>query len=192
MAEIKNIGQKTDEELIVLVLKNQDYFSHIIKRYEDKLFRYISRISNFRKEDIEDILQDVFIKVYQNLNDFDHGLKFSSWIYRIAHNQVISVFRKNKSRGINNTYGLNDETANNIASDLNLEKEIDKKILAKNINKILNNLDIKYRDVLALKYLEEKSYQEISYILQKPMGTVAVLINRAKNKFKEEFNNKNI
>ena len=85
---------KTDNELVKLSLDNSDHFSCLTSRYEDKLLHYIMRISKFRKEDAGDILQDVFVKTYYNLNDFDEKLKFSSWIYRIAHNQAVSEIRK--------------------------------------------------------------------------------------------------
>ena len=96
------IVEKTDAELVELALENQAYFSDIVYRYQTKLTYYIRRLSNFPDEEIEDILQDVFIKVYKNLNDFDQSLKFSSWIYRITHNEVISKYRKIKQPDIIN------------------------------------------------------------------------------------------
>ncbi|PIU78076.1 MAG: hypothetical protein COS72_03485, partial [Candidatus Moranbacteria bacterium CG06_land_8_20_14_3_00_43_56] len=98
MLDKENCGEKTDEELVALTLKNQDFFSCIVERYEAKLTRYIRRISAATQEDAEDLLQEIFVKVYRNLYGFDPSLKFSSWIYRIAHNQVISQWRKTKSR----------------------------------------------------------------------------------------------
>jgi len=146
------------------------------------------RISNLNKDEAEDIVQDVFIKTYQNLNDFDSSLKFSSWVYRITHNQVISNYRKIKARP--QTIILNDDSnfLENLASDFNLNKEIDLKYLKHNVNNTLNKLDLKYREVLILKFLEDKDYREISDILKKPMGTVATLINRAKEQFKKNYN----
>ena len=88
---------KTDEELVKLALQKQEHFVYLINRYQHKLLRYIKRISNFSVEETEDILQEVFIKVYRNLEGFDQSLKFSSWIYRIAHNQTISHFRKSRA-----------------------------------------------------------------------------------------------
>jgi len=186
---------KTDEELVKLSLENQGDFFYIMKRYEDRLARYARRISNFGTEEIEDILQVVFIKVYQNLNSFDltdKEVKFSSWIYRITHNHVVSEFRKKKARPEYFSGEINDELLNNLVSDLDLAKNTDFKYLKKNINRILARLDQKYREALVLKFLEEKDYKEISDILKKPMGTVATLINRAKKKFGEEVEKNNI
>lgn len=187
MLQIKDIQNKTDNELVALALTNQDYFLYIIKRYKIKLSSYIRRISGLRDEDIEDVLQDVFIKVYLNLNEFDSSLKFSSWIYRIAHNQVISDYRKKKVRPHGNTVELNEKAIEHIASNLNLVKEIDIKILRKSIFKILNKLDRKLKEVVVLKYFEEKNYKEISDIIKKPVGTVGSMINKAKKEFKKEY-----
>jgi RNA polymerase sigma-70 factor (ECF subfamily) len=137
------------------------------------------------KEDAEDILQDIFISAYKNLNNFNKDLKFSSWIYRIAHNRVISVWRKAKRSPVlfKNKDSL--EIFNNIASNDDIFSDLIKKDLEKEVGGILNKLKKEYAEVLILKFLEDKSYMEISDILKKPMGTIATLINRAKKQFKE-------
>lgn len=182
----------SDNELVKLTLNDQENFVNLMQRYEPKLLRYIKRITNVDNDEAEDILQDVFIKVYQNLNDFDLDLKFSSWIYRITHNQVISNYRKIKARPQQIVWDLESDLLNNIASDLDIEKETDIKILRKNINKILSKIDVKYREVLVLKYLEELDYNEISDVLKKPVGTVGTLLNRARKQFINELNKKDI
>ena len=98
MLDKNDCNEKNDEELVALALKNQDFFACLVERYEPKLMRYVRRISAATQEDAEDLLQEIFVKVYRNLNDFDPDLKFSSWIYRIAHNQVISYWRKTARR----------------------------------------------------------------------------------------------
>lgn len=177
----------SDEELVVLALKSQDNFALIINRYKGKLYNYIRRITNVRDEDAEDLLQDVFLKVYLNLNDFDTDLKFSSWIYAIAHNQVISQHRKISVRAEGHSTNLEDESARKLASNINIEKEVDNIYLKDNVNKVLDALPEKYRDILVLKFLEEKNYQEISDILKKPVGTVGSLMNKAKSEFRKEL-----
>jgi RNA polymerase sigma-70 factor (ECF subfamily) len=179
-------NNKTDEELVMLTLENQNYFAFIIQRYEGKLLSYIRRISNLGEES-EDVLQEVFIKVYQNLNGFDPKLKFSSWIYRITHNQVISNYRKNKARPLGSILDLEEGMLENIADEFDLLGMIEQKNLRENIFKVLDKMDQKYKEVLVLKFLEEKDYKEISDILKKPMGTVASMINRAKKQFQEEL-----
>lgn len=186
MIKHEEVKGKTDEELVGLTLENQGYFLYLIERYEKKLLNYIIRISGVRREEAEDILQEVFIKIYQNLNDFDTGLKFSSWVYRITHNVTISTFRKKQARPQSIFLEEEDDFLENIASKLDLEKEIDLEFLKENINNILGELRPEYREILILKFLEQKSYKEISDIFKKPMGTIATLISRAKKQFKEK------
>ena len=177
----------TDQQLVDLTIKSQDNFLYLMQRYEAKLLRYIKRLSNFSHEESEDILQEAFIKIYQNINGFDKKLKFSSWVYRITHNEVISQWRKAKVRPQNITWDISDQILNNISDDFDLDQEVDQQYLQKNIKQVLGKLDTKYQEVLILKFLEEKSYKEISDILKKPMGTVATLVNRAKKQFRDKL-----
>ena len=187
MCSALDCEDKSDEELVVLTLQNRECFACIINRYENKLLRYMKRISNMPEEELQDILQETFIKAYYNLNNFDSDLKFSSWVYRIAHNSIIDAHRKNKIRPQGNLVDIEDNLLQNIASDTNVLKEVDQKYIRKNIEDALENMEQKYREVLVLKFFEEKDYKEISDILKKPMGTVATLLNRAKKKLKEEI-----
>lgn len=187
MINLDECEKKEDSELVALSLKNQDYFYCIISRYERAILYYILRISSSTKEDAEDILQDVFMSVYENLNEFDNSLKFSSWIYRIAHNKTISAWRKKKVRPQAILIGEDTELFNFIPSDEDILGDLEKKHSAQELRAALDKLDEKYKEILILKFLEDKDYSEISDILKKPMGTVATLINRAKKKLKEQL-----
>jgi RNA polymerase sigma-70 factor, ECF subfamily len=187
MIDGENQQAKTDEELVKLALADRDAFLYLVNRYQNKLFCYIRKITNANTEDAEDILQDIFLKVYLNLNDFKTDLKFSSWIFRIAHNEVISAHRKNKSRPQNSAVPLDENIAESIAVDFNIIKKIDEKLLAEKVSVALEKLKKEFREIIILKFLEEKSYQEISDIIKKPMGTVASLMNRAKKEFKKNY-----
>lgn len=186
MTKNKN-KELSDEELVALSLADHEKFVLIVSRYKGQLFSYVNRLGKFSKEDIEDILQEVFLKVFQNLNSFKQDLKFSSWIYRITHNYVISYFRKQRAR----PFLINQEDSELIwqhfSSEIDLKEEMEGKILQEKVMNVLNSLKKKYRDVLILKYLEDKDYNEISDILKKPSGTIGTLINRAKKKFKAKF-----
>ena len=177
---------KTDEQIVVLTLKNQDYYLCLMKRYEIKLLNYILKISNISREDAEDILQEVFVKAYQNLNDFDLNFKFSNWIYSIAHNTTISTFRKKNIRPQSVSWD-NEELINILESTYNVEKDTIRQLAYEQILDIINRLPLKYKEVLILKFIENKDYKEISDILHKPMGTIATLINRAKKSLKQEL-----
>lgn len=184
--EFNNVSEKTDEEIVALTLKNPEAYGFLVERYEEKLLRYIMRISVNTKEDAEDVLQDVFLSAYKNLNDFDQDLKFSSWIYRIAHNKVIGHFRKVTARPKTTTYEGDSQLLNILASEENVALNLERKYNAAEVREVLDLLDEQYREVLVLKFLDEKDYKEISDILEKPMGTVATLISRAKKQFKEK------
>ena len=177
------IVEKTDAELVELALENQAYFSDIVYRYQTKLTYYIRRLSNFPDEEIEDILQDVFIKVYKNLNDFDQSLKFSSWIYRITHNEVISKYRKIKQQNIISIEILTDDILNKLEHEVSIVETLENNEKKEIIKQVLALMDLKYREVLVLKYFEELDYKEISDVLKKPTGTIATLLNRAKKQF---------
>jgi RNA polymerase sigma-70 factor, ECF subfamily len=184
--ESNKLPDKTDEELVAMTLKNPDAYGLLVERYEEKLLRYIMRISRSTTEDAEDLLQDVFLSAYKNLNDFDQDLKFSSWIYRITHNKVISHFRKVTTRPKTTTYEGDSNLLNILSSDEDIARDLERKYTAQEVKDVLEKLDERYREVLVLKFLEEKDYKEISDILEKPMGTVATLISRAKQQFKEK------
>ena len=188
----ENIENLTDEELVKKSLENIDYFAYIFDRYENKLTRYILRLSTFSLNEAEEVLQESFIKAWKNLNDFDESLKFSSWIYRIVHNTTITEWKKSQSKWKDKKQELDEEIFVNLPSSLNLEDELDKKLNSEHIRKILNLMPEKYSEVLILKFLEDKDYKEISDILKKPWWTIATLINRAKKSFQETQKNFNI
>lgn len=192
MPSLPELDNLSDEEIVNLTLKNQDNFTYLINRYQDKLFNYIRRITNIRDEDAQDLLQDIFLKIYLNLNDFDNSLKFSSWVYAISRNQVISNHRKLQVRVEGHSVPLEDDSAKKIISGFNIEKEIDSNYLKNNVFKVLDALDEKYRDILILKFIEEKNYQEISDIIKKPVGTVGSMMNKAKKMFKDELSRQDL
>ena len=178
----------TDQELVSLTLINPEAFGAIMKRYESKLRRYIQRISRFSDDEIEIILQDAFIKMYRYINDYDHSLAFSSWAYRITHNETIDRIRKNKRSEYSTS--LDDDEENLIeklaSDDTGIAEAIDTEIQKKSVLKILQEIEPKYKSILVLRFLEEKSYEEIADILKKPPGTIATLVRRAKEKFRKK------
>lgn len=176
--------QSSDQELVVRTLKDKQKFASIVHRYEAPLFRYIVRQGCRDSSQAKDILQEVFIKAYLHLNDYDPSLPFSSWIYRIAHNETITHFRKEKNRPFVLEKGDDDELFGKIVDDLGLSREEIHQYAVTDIQTALERLEPRYRDIIVLKFFEEKSYEEISDILKMPQGTVATLINRAKKKIK--------
>lgn len=174
-----NISKMRDEELVeVIRQQNQELFSEIVTRYQNKIFSYINRLINNRVE-AEDLTQEVFIKVFRNLYGFDSKRKFSSWIYRIAHNQAVNYLKK-KSYFKILSFEQNEFLMNTITSTENIIEQIITKENSQKVRELLNKLSFKYREVLILRYFEERSYEEISDILRRPVNTVGTMINRAK------------
>jgi len=181
MKEEKQICKdKTDTEVIDLSRRNINYFACLYDRYEDRLLRYIIKFSSLGLEEAQDILQESFIKAWINLNDFDRDLAFSSWIYRIVHNETISTIRKKKSFGKNKTIEIQEEILQIPESENDEEKNQTLEVTYH----LVNQLHLKYQEVLVLKFYEKMSYEEISDVLKIPEGTVAIRINRAKKQLK--------
>jgi RNA polymerase sigma-70 factor, ECF subfamily len=180
-----NPEELDDGELVRLSLKDPDNFSYLINRYQAKILYYIRRLGVNSLEESQDVAQDIFLKVYLNLNDFKSDLKFSSWLYRIAHNQVISNFRRHRARAEAYSSPLDEVALNSLSEDILPDSQIDKKILASSLMKAIDKLEPRYREIIILKFFEEKSYQEISDILKRPEGSVASLLNRAKKSLKK-------
>lgn len=178
----------SDNDLVKLCLEKQDYFKYIILRYENKFQQYIFRKTKVSKEDSEDLLQDIFIKIYLNLRDFDTSLKFSSWGYRIAHNEIISWYRKKKIRPqINFEDYEEDNFINLFREETDIEKQWENSAIKNHIKEAIEKLDEKYKDVIVLRFLEEKDYTEIGDILQIPTGTVSTLISRGKKELQKHL-----
>lgn len=185
MSNLSSQHSLTDAEAVVLATQHPDNFAVIIERYSAPLLRYLKRLTNWPEEDLEDLLQDIFLKTYLNLNSYDSSKQFSSWIYALAHNQVISLYRKRQARPEGHKVDLEEADWQKLKADIDLFLELDVKDKQMFVEQVLEVLPVKYREVLVLKFLEDRSYQEISDIIKKPAGTVASLISRAKKEFKK-------
>ncbi len=181
MRKRNNKKDIADDDIAEMVIKDPNSYKYIIERYEKKLLGYIRRILFVSKEDAEDILQDVFIKAYKNINSYDSKYSFSSWIYRIAHNESVSFLRKKKKIIECNQ---DDEIFDRISSDEDIEDDFLKDLKKKEVRELLTKLNPKYREVLVLRYFEDMEYNQISDILHTSMGNVSSLISRGKKEFK--------
>ncbi len=184
-------SQPSDESIVLATLKEPNSFGVIIERYEAKLTRYVSRLGVRNYDDQLDVLQEIFIKAYKNLNSFDTSLSFSSWIYRIAHNEAISWYRKKNVRPEGHLIADGDEVLGLISSKEDAaEIAFDKNINATELLKALDEIELKYKEVLILRYFEHKEYEEISDILKIPSGSVGTLIYRGKKQLYNALNSK--
>ncbi len=167
----------TDEQIVEYVRnKDKETYVEIVLRYQDKLMRYSNSLTHDEQKSA-DIVQNAFIKAFINLNSFNTKMKFSTWIYRITHNEAINIIIKYKRE-----VPLPDDM--DIISDEDIELNFSKEEIKTKVNNCISEIPLIYREPLTLFFLEEKSYDEISDILRLPIGTVGTRINRAKNLLK--------
>lgn len=170
---MSELSKLTDEEVVEYTkTKDKQAYAEIIRRFQDKLMRYATHILNDHDK-ASDVVQESFIKAYTNLNSFDTKKKFSSWIYRIVHNEAINLIKKYKKE----LPLFNDI---DFDSGINIEKDYTKKEIIEMVRSCINEMPVLYKEPLSLFFLEDKSYNEISDILRIPTGTVGTRINRAK------------
>jgi RNA polymerase sigma-70 factor, ECF subfamily len=174
---MQNFINLSDEQLVEEVRSNdQELYTHIVDRYQIKIMRYINYLIHDEHKSA-DVVQETFIKAFINLNGFDTRKKFSSWIYRIAHNEAMnSVQKYHRESPFSPDFDL--------PSSEDIEGEFTKKEIILKTRDCLTKMPVLYSEPLALYYLENKSYDEISDILRLPIGTVGTRINRAKGLMK--------
>jgi RNA polymerase sigma-70 factor, ECF subfamily len=173
-----------DEEIVELVKKgNTEAFGEIVEKYQGPIFGYIRKMINQAPEEAEDLSQEVLISAYENINGFEKGRKFSSWIYRIAHNKAIDYFKKRKVK-TSQIEDMEELLMDNkeLIEDLEIKKEEVKKL-----RMAVEKLELNYREIIVLNYFEEKSYEEISDILKIPVNNVGVLLYRARKMLKKIY-----
>lgn len=179
----------SDEELVQKTLADKEFFGLLVDRYETKLLRYIARLGVRDPDDQLDVLQEIFLKTYRNLNGFDTSLQFSSWIYRIAHNEAVSWYRKKNVRPEGHLIADSEELISFISTkDDAADVLFDRSINAVVVNEGLQKIDKKYQDVIILRFFEHKEYDEISDILQIPVGSVGTLLHRGKKQLARVLN----
>jgi RNA polymerase sigma-70 factor, ECF subfamily len=168
-----DLSKLSDEEVVEITrTEDKEAYAEVVKRYQDKLMRYAKYLVN-NDDRAADVVQDAFIKAFVKLHSFDTKRQFSSWIYRIVHNEAINLINKYKKE-----QPLLEEI--DFDSGVNIEEEYTKKEIRKMVKSCLEEMPLLYREPLGLYFLEEKSYVEISDILRIPTGTVGTRINRAK------------
>ena len=181
----QDISQQNDEEIAHLVQSGKtELFGVLVDRYESRMKRYARKFLS-DNEDINDVLQEIFIKTYANIQSFDAKRKFSTWLYRIAHNELVNTLKKKKrilplfDLDVFLPYDLHDNK---------LLQQINHQDTQKMLDKCLDQLKPKYREPIILFYLEGLSYKEIAEVIRVPISTVGIRIKRAKNIMKSIFN----
>ncbi len=173
---MSDYSEKTDEQLALLTQKGEvDAFGFLITKYEEKIKRYIKKF--LKGEEVEDISQTVFLKAFKNIRGFKTKLKFSTWLYSIAHNELVNFLKKKKTLPL---LDFDIFLPHYQTGRKEMETETEKKMLLEVFERCLDRLEPKYKEVIALYYIEQLSYQEIAEITHSPTSTVGIRIKRAK------------
>jgi RNA polymerase sigma-70 factor (ECF subfamily) len=179
--------ESSDEDLARKVQQgSESALSIIMQRYEQKLMRYGERFLSGESEDVlRQAVQDIFIAAYQNIQGFDLSLRFSPWIYRIAHNAFIDILRRKSKDPL---YGIDFDTfvSHPIHEDM-YAKEKESEEIRVLLEKGLESLNPAQREVIVLYYFEDLSYREIADVLHVPISTVGVKLARARKILKENI-----
>ena len=172
-----------DSELIGQILNgNMNAFTFLVKRYQKLVIHIAGRLIQ-RQDELEDVCQDVFLKVYQNLGKYRNECKLSTWIATIAYNTAINYLRKYKKVDEVNP---DDSIALRNLTDFKPDK-YEQADLHRYVREQIELLPVHYRTVLTLYHLDEFSYQEIEQITGMPEGTVKSYLFRAKALLKEKL-----
>lgn len=176
-----DLASYSDEELVVMVREHdRELYSEIIRRYQTKLAHYLRKFITDTVEQ-EDVLQEVFIKAYRNLFAFDSPRKFSSWIYRITHNEAINHLKKRRP----NIISLDEQEWEIIDQAVDINHRLAASQEREKVIAAMGKLKDKYRQPLVLFFFEDRTYEEIGEILRLPTSTVGTLIRRGKEQLKQ-------
>ena len=179
----------SDEELIKRFQKGDETaYVELVKRYKDKLtnfvYHYIGDIDT-----TEDIVQDTMLKLYDKKDYYKEVAKFSTWIYTIARNLANTELRKKKRRKVTFLSHLTKDGSNYDieSSDLSIEKHIENQFLIDLLQKAIQKLPNHFRTVILLRDVQGLSYQDVSEIIEAPIGTIKSRINRARIQLQAEL-----
>jgi len=180
----KPLEEMTDYELIqAVVAGDNSYFAELIRRYKNLVYSVILRMVN-NNEEVNDLAQEVFIKIYKNLNKYYPEYKFSPWGIRIATNHVIDYRRKKHQ----DTTPI-DDLEYELHSDETPEAAYLKKERQRQLQQVMESLPDMYKIPIVLYHQQGLSYQEISEIIGEPLSKVKNRIFRGRKILKDGLTN---
>ena len=183
--------QYTDEELILRFQEGDEQaYIELVKRYKDKLINFVYRLVSDRDQ-AEDIIQDTMLKLYTHKHYYKNIAKFSTWIYTIAGNFAKTELRKKKTRKVTNNsqLGPEDRDYDPPSRDASPQKLVERDFINGKIHEAIDNLPEHFRVVTVLRDIEKLPYEEISSIVDVPLGTVKSRINRARLQLQKDLKN---
>ena len=179
----------SDEQLIAkFQLGDLQAFDILVRRYKDQLLNFVYRFVGNRS-DAEDIVQETFLRVYKNKHMYKEIAKFSTWVYTIAGNLAKTELRRRKRHKIFSVSNfVNEERDYDIPDrEHSPEKKVDSAIQEEIIQKAIEKLPAKFKEVIILRDIQGFAYEEISQILNIPLGTVKSRVNRGRLKLQEDL-----
>ncbi|OWY24843.1 hypothetical protein C7N43_36175 [Sphingobacteriales bacterium UPWRP_1] len=192
--ESKDDRSESDVQLVQNALAgDQRAYGRLMARYRDSIYFIIQKMVNNR-EDTDDLTMEAFGKAFQNLHKYSTDYAFSTWLYRIAINNCIDFIRKKRIETLSLDEETNDEEGNSTTKDYESdmpdpEESYIKKQRILRIRSVIDRLNPKYRRLIELRHLEEKSYEEIAEEMDLPLGTVKAQLFRAKELLLNIMNN---
>ena len=182
----------SDPEVVVLARRGSEpAYRELISRYERPVFSLVFRMVRDR-ETAEDLSQETFIKVLNNLDRYSPEFKFSSWLFKIANNLTIDHLRRRRVdtisiEGAPDAVTAESAKATSIAVVSGNEsplEELESRELGTAIERAIGKLRPEYRACIMLRHVEDKSYEEIAEIVKLPLGTVKTYIHRARHELR--------
>ena len=177
---------ETSELVKEILSGNTRAFENLIQEYRQLVSHIVFRMIP-NPQDREDICQEVFIKVYQNLADFRFESKLSTWMAQIAYNLSINYLRQKKMISIEDLAVSEDQEVNLPAESIQPDKSVEEKDISQRLKNEIDNLPLQFRAIVTLFHLDQMSYDEIGKILNLPEGTVKSYLFRARKLLKERL-----
>jgi RNA polymerase sigma-70 factor, ECF subfamily len=190
----RDLTAATDRDLVATAVSGvEGSFEELVRRYQRPISAYVYRmVGNY--ESALDLTQEIFIKVYNSLRRYRSEFKFSTWIYKIAHNAAIDHLRRTATREQSLVMGPeNDQFDLPVESgSLSPEQESERKERRGEIESVVRALPGNYRELIILRHSQDLSYEEIVEVTGLPLGTVKNRLFRAREMMRQQFVEKGI
>jgi RNA polymerase sigma-70 factor (ECF subfamily) len=179
---------KYSDEKLILRFQEGDInaYNELVKRYKDRLLNFVLRYFN-NVEQAEDVVQDTLIKLYTHASYYKNVAKFSTWIFTIAKNNALTELRKNKRKRIDSLWTDDGQVIDINSKEESLDSKVQNEIAIDQLNKFLDEIPENFRMAVVLRDFQELSYEEISKILEIPIGTIKSRINRGRIQLAEKM-----